>query len=152
MASLSNLKVISGYGVGYDAINVTEAVRRNILVAHTPNVLNQEVATTALLLLLACYRELLRDDAYVRSGDWSAKGNAPLTRSMDKKTVGILGLGRIGQAIADKLAPWDTTVCLSLSHEKRCAPIGTLTTLLKWHAAATRSSASHPAAPPPIKS
>ena len=110
MASLSNLKVISGYGVGYDAIDVTEAVRRNILVAHTPNVLNPEVATTALLLLLACYRELLRDDAYVRSGDWSAKGNAPLTRSMDKKTVGILGLGRIGQAIANKLAPWDTTV------------------------------------------
>jgi len=87
-----------------------EAVRRNILVAHTPNVLNQEVATTALSLLLACYRELLRDDAYVRSGDWQAKGNAPLTRSMDKQTVGILGLGRIGQAIADKLAPWDATV------------------------------------------
>jgi len=110
MTSLSNLKVISGYGVGYDAINVTEAARRNIHVAHTPSVLNQEVATTALLLLLACYRELLRDDAYVRSGDWSAKGNSPLTRSMDKKTIGILGLGRIGQAIADKLAPWDTTV------------------------------------------
>ncbi|MBT8000608.1 NAD(P)-dependent oxidoreductase, partial [Planktomarina temperata] len=110
MTSLSNLKVISGYGVGYDAIDVTEAVRRNILVAHTPNVLNQEVATTALLLLLACYRELLRDDAYVRSGEWQAKGNAPLTRSMDKQTVGILGLGRIGQAIADKLAPWDATV------------------------------------------
>ena len=110
MTSLINLKVISGYGVGYDAIDVTEAVRRNILVAHTPNVLNQEVATTALLLLLACYRELLRDDAYVRSGDWQAKGNAPLTRSMDKQTVGILGLGRIGQAIADKLAPWDATV------------------------------------------
>jgi lactate dehydrogenase-like 2-hydroxyacid dehydrogenase len=110
MSALSNLKVISGYGVGYDAIDVTEAVRRNILVAHTPNVLNQEVATTALLLLLACYRELLRDDAYVRSGDWQAKGNAPLTRSMDKQTVGILGLGRIGQAIADKLAPWGATV------------------------------------------
>ena len=110
MTSLSNLKVISGYGVGYDAIDVTEAVRRNILVAHTPNVLNQEVATTALSLLLACYRELLRDDAHVRSGDWQAKGNAPLTRSMDKQTVGILGLGRIGQAIANKLAPWDATI------------------------------------------
>jgi lactate dehydrogenase-like 2-hydroxyacid dehydrogenase len=110
MASLKNLKVISGYGVGYDAVDADEAARRGIIVTHTPNVLNQEVATTALLLMLSCYREVLRDDAYVRSGAWEAKGGAPLTRSADRQTVGILGLGRIGQAIADKLAPWDTNI------------------------------------------
>ena len=110
MASLINLKAISGYGVGYDAIDVAEAVRRGIVVTHTPNVLNEEVATTALLLLLACYREVLRDDAYVRSGAWQAIGNAPLTRSADNQTVGILGLGRIGQAIAQKLAPWNAEI------------------------------------------
>jgi lactate dehydrogenase-like 2-hydroxyacid dehydrogenase len=110
MASLSNLQVISGYGVGYDAVDADEAARRGIIVTHTPNVLNQEVATTALLLMLSCYREVLRDDAYVRSGDWEAKGGAPLTRSADGQTVGILGLGRIGQAIADKLAPWNTNI------------------------------------------
>lgn len=110
MASLSNLQVISGYGVGYDAVDANEAARRGIIVTHTPNVLNQEVATTALLLMLSCYREVLRDDAYVRSGDWEAKGGAPLTRSADGQTVGILGLGRIGQAIADKLAPWNTKI------------------------------------------
>ena len=110
MASLPNLKVISGYGVGYDAIDATEAVRRGIVVTHTPNVLNQEVATTAILLMLSCYRQVLRDDAYVRSGDWETKGGAPLTRSADNQTVGILGLGRIGQAIADKLAPWGTNI------------------------------------------
>lgn len=110
MASLTNLKVISGYGVGYDAVDADEAARRGIIVTHTPNVLNQEVATTALLLMLSCYREVLRDDDYVRSGSWEAKGNAPLTRSADGQTVGILGLGRIGQAIADKLAPWNTKI------------------------------------------
>ena len=110
MASLTNLRVISGYGVGYDAIDAVEAARRGIIVTHTPNVLNKEVATTAVLLMLACYRELLRDDAYVRSGAWEMKGNAPLTRSADGQTVGILGLGRIGQAIADKLEPWDAKI------------------------------------------
>ncbi|MEL6418912.1 MAG: 2-hydroxyacid dehydrogenase [Pseudomonadota bacterium] len=110
MAALPKLQMISCYGVGYDAIDAQEAVRRGIMVTHTPNVLNEEVATTAVMLMLACYRELLRDDAYVRSGDWEAKGNAPLTRSADNQTVGILGLGRIGQAIADKLAPWKATI------------------------------------------
>ncbi|MFT6222390.1 MAG: lactate dehydrogenase-like 2-hydroxyacid dehydrogenase [Paracoccaceae bacterium] len=110
MAALPNLKVISGYGVGYDAVDTTEAVRRGIIVTHTPNVLNAEVATTAVMLMLACYRNLVTDDAYVRAGKWEAQGNAPLTRSADARTVGILGLGRIGQAIADKLAPFDTTI------------------------------------------
>jgi lactate dehydrogenase-like 2-hydroxyacid dehydrogenase len=118
MASLTNLKVISGYGVGYDAVDADEAARRGIIVTHTPNVLNQEVATTAVLLMLACYREMLRDEAYVRSGQWEAKGNARLTRSADGQTVGILGLGRIGQAIADKLAPWDATIVYHSRNKK----------------------------------
>ena len=118
MASLTNLKVISGYGVGYDAIDAKEAARRGIIVTHTPNVLNQEVATTAVLLMLSCYREVLRDDAYVRSGAWEAKGNAALTRSADGQTVGILGLGRIGQAIADKLAPWNTKIVYHSRNKK----------------------------------
>lgn len=110
MASLPNLQVVSGYGVGYDAIDAPAAAARGVKVTHTPNVLNQEVATTAVLLILATYRELLRDDAYARSGEWEAKGGAALTRSVDNQTIGILGLGRIGQAIADKLAPWNPTI------------------------------------------
>lgn len=118
MASLSNLRVISGYGVGYDAIDVVEAVKRGIVVTHTPNVLNEEVATTALLLLLSSYREVLRDDAYVRTGAWEKNGNAPLTRSMDNQTIGILGLGRIGQAIANKLIPWKAKIVYHSRNEK----------------------------------
>ena len=80
------------------------------MVTHTPDVLNAEVATTAIMLLMVCYRELLRDEAWVRSGNWAAKGNAPLTRSLDNQTIGILGMGRIGQEIARKLEPWNPLI------------------------------------------
>ena len=110
MAACPNLKLISCYGVGYDAIDTSDAIARGAIVTHTPDVLNAEVASTAIMLLLACFRELLRDDAHVRSGAWAREGNAPLSRSMDNRTIGILGLGRIGQAIADKLGPWSPTI------------------------------------------
>lgn len=121
MASLPNLKAVSCYGVGYDAIDTNAARDKGVVVTHTPNVLNAEVATTAVMLLLACYRELLRDDAYVRAGKWEKEGNTPLTRSADNQTVGILGLGRIGQAIADKLAPFGTTIVYHSRSQKDVA-------------------------------
>lgn len=116
--AMRNLKLISCYGVGYDAIDTAQAVSRGIWVTHTPNVLNAEVATTALMLMLACYRNLLADDAYVRSGKWQTDGNAPLTRTADNRTVGIVGLGRIGQAIADKLAPFNAKILYHARNEK----------------------------------
>ena len=116
--AMPNLKLISCYGVGYDAIDTAQAVSRGIWVTHTPNVLNAEVATTALMLMLACYRNLLADDAYVRSGKWQTDGNAPLTRTADNRTVGIVGLGRIGQAIADKLAPFNAKILYHARNEK----------------------------------
>ncbi|EPX81079.1 2-hydroxyacid dehydrogenase [Litoreibacter arenae] len=103
MEALPNLKVVSGYGVGYDAVDTDTCVARGIKVSHTPNVLNGEVANTTLLLLLAGLRNFRHDEAWARSGDWEAKGNAPLSTSPDGKTIGILGLGRIGQEIADRL-------------------------------------------------
>ena len=118
VAAMPNLKAISCYGVGYDNIDAPHARQRGVLVTHTPNVLNAEVATTALLLMMACYREVLRDDAWVRSGEWESKGNAPLTRSVDNQRVGILGLGRIGQAIADKLAGFNAEVVYHTRTEK----------------------------------
>ena len=110
MAALPNLQMISCLGVGYDAIDATLAAERGILVTHTPNVLNQEVATTTILLLLAVYRNFLHDAEYARSGQWETEGNAPLSRSADGVTVGILGLGRIGQAIATKLTASDADI------------------------------------------
>ncbi len=107
---MPNLRLISNYGVGYDGIDAQAAAQSGILVTHTPDVLNAEVATTALLLMMACYRELLRDDAWVRSGSWTETGNSPLTRTVDGQRVGIVGMGRIGQEIARKLAPFDPTI------------------------------------------
>jgi lactate dehydrogenase-like 2-hydroxyacid dehydrogenase len=99
-AACPNIRVVSSYGVGYDGIDTDEAISRGILVAHTPGVLNDEVATTAILLWLAVSRRLVPQDAWARSGRWETEGNAPLTRSVQNRKVGILGFGRIGQTIA----------------------------------------------------
>jgi lactate dehydrogenase-like 2-hydroxyacid dehydrogenase len=110
MDRLPALKVISCFGVGYDAIDAVAAAKRGILVSHTPNVLNDEVANTAIMLWMAVSRKLVHLDQYVRAGRWATEGNPPLTRTIQGKTVGILGLGRIGQAIADRLAVFDAVV------------------------------------------
>ena len=109
MAACPNLKMVSCYGVGYDAIDTSVAADRGILVTHTPDVLNAEVASTTILLMLASFRNFLSDEAHARSGAWE-QGGAPLSRSADNRRVGILGLGRIGQAIADKLAAFDADI------------------------------------------
>ena len=110
LALLPKVKIISGYGVGYDAVDVDGAVARDIIVTHTPDVLNADVANLTILLLLATSRCLVRDDRWARSGNWAAVGDAPLTRSIEGKKVGILGLGRIGNAIAEKLQVFNCEV------------------------------------------
>lgn len=110
MTALPNLKVVSSYGVGYDAIDATGAAARGILVSHTPDVLNDEVADTAILLWLAVYRRLVPADRWVRKGAWEEKGAFPLTRSVKGTTVGIVGLGRIGQTIADRVQAFGAKV------------------------------------------
>ena len=101
-AATPNLKVVSSYGVGYDAIDAPAFAARGIRVAHTPDVLNNEVADTAILLWLAVSRELIPSDRHARSGKWETDGNYPLTRTAQDRRVGILGLGRIGQTIAER--------------------------------------------------
>lgn len=119
MVALPNLKIVSSYGVGYDAIDANAAAERGIIVTHTPNVLNDEVANTALLLWFAVSRRLVPNDAYVRAGRWENEGSTPLTRSVQGRTVGIVGLGRIGQAIADRLAVFDSTVVYHSRSDKK---------------------------------
>ncbi len=100
MDALPKLELISNFGVGVDVINLEDAKARKIIVTNTPDVLNECVADTAIALVLCALRKLPQSDAYLRAGSWAAKGPYPLATSLGGKTLGILGLGRIGEAIA----------------------------------------------------
>ncbi len=102
MDELPKLEIISNFGVGVDAINLDDARKRNIIVTNTPDVLNECVADTALALVLNVLRKFPQSEVYLRAGNWAAKGPYPLTTSAGGKTLGILGLGRIGEAIAQR--------------------------------------------------
>jgi lactate dehydrogenase-like 2-hydroxyacid dehydrogenase len=104
MDALPKLEIISNFGVGVDAINLDDAKKRAIIVTNTPDVLNDCVADTALALVLMALRKFPQSEAYLRAGNWTAKGPYPLTTSAGGKTLGILGLGRIGEAIAKRAA------------------------------------------------
>jgi len=110
MAALPNLAAIVNFGVGYDTTDVEEVARRGLMLSNTPGVLDDCVADTALGLLLATMRGFSAADRYVRRGDWPRLGNYPLTRKVSGATVGILGLGRIGLAIARRLDGFDVKV------------------------------------------
>lgn len=110
MAALPDLRIISNYGVGYDNLDAKAAAKRGIVVTHTPDVLNDDVANTAILLWMATARRLVVQDAYLRAGRWRSDGPAALTDTTDGRTVGIVGLGRIGHAIADRLAVFNSKV------------------------------------------
>jgi len=102
MDRLPNLEIIGCYGVGVDAIDLEHARNKGVVVTNTPNVLNDDVANLAVALLLDVSRQIVAADRFVRSGQW-LKGNMPLARSIRDRKVGILGLGRIGKSIAEKL-------------------------------------------------
>lgn len=100
--ALPKLEIVSSFGVGYDHVDAAEAGRRGLIVTNTPDVLTDEVADLAIGLLLATVRQLPQVDRYLREGKW-LKGAYPLTTSLRKRSVGIVGLGRIGKAVAHRL-------------------------------------------------
>jgi hydroxypyruvate reductase len=102
MDALPKLEIISNFGVGVDAINLPDARQRKIIVTNTPDVLNDCVADTALALVLNTVRKFPQSEGYLRAGHWASRGPYPLTTSLGGKTLGILGLGRIGEAIAKR--------------------------------------------------
>jgi lactate dehydrogenase-like 2-hydroxyacid dehydrogenase len=104
MAACPNLKIVANFGVGYDSVDVAAAARRGVIVTNTPEVLTEEVADTALGLLLGTARELGRAEKWLRDGRWAADGDYRLTpASLRDRSVGIAGLGRIGKAIARRV-------------------------------------------------
>jgi lactate dehydrogenase-like 2-hydroxyacid dehydrogenase len=100
MDALPKLEIISNFGVGVDAINLDDAKKRRIIVTNTPDVLNEAVADTAIALILNTVRKFPQSEVYLRGGNWASRGPYPLTSDIGGKTLGVLGLGRIGEAIA----------------------------------------------------
>jgi lactate dehydrogenase-like 2-hydroxyacid dehydrogenase len=119
LARLPKLQVIASFGVGYDHIDANAAARRGVVVAHTPDVLTEEVADTAIGLLLCTVRELPQAERHVRAGKWLA-GNYPLSRAtLRNRTVGLVGMGRIGVAIARRLEAFGVPI---VYHTRRARP------------------------------
>ena len=104
IAELPDLRAIASFGVGYDSIDLDAVTVRGIVVSTTPDVLTDAVADLAVGLVIDSVRRLSASDRYVRAGDWATEGTYPLTGHVTGRKVGVVGLGRIGQAIADRLA------------------------------------------------
>ena len=109
MALFPALQMISICGVGYDGIDVAAAKKRGIMVTHTPDVLNDDVADLALGLLLAVARKIPAADKFTRNADW-LDGPFQLTRKLTGAKLGMVGMGRIGQAIAKRAAAFDMDI------------------------------------------
>lgn len=109
--ALPNLEIIAGFGVGYDAIDAAHAGRNGVMVTNTPDVLTDEVADTAVGLLLGTLREFSKAEAWLRDGKWRSTGPYPLSRAtLRGRAIGIYGMGRIGQAIAQRLEVFGVSI------------------------------------------
>jgi lactate dehydrogenase-like 2-hydroxyacid dehydrogenase len=108
---LPKLEIIANFGVGYDAIDAKHAAAKGAMVTNTPDVLTEEVADTTLGLLLNTLREFSAAERYLRAGKWVNGGNYRLTPlTLRERTVGIFGMGRIGQAIARRLEAFGVAI------------------------------------------
>jgi lactate dehydrogenase-like 2-hydroxyacid dehydrogenase len=119
---LPQLRAIVNFGVGYDTSDVAEARRRGIVIANTPDVLTDCVADVAVGGLIDVMRGLSAADRFVRSGNWDAGREPELARRVTGVRVGILGLGRIGRAIARRLEAFDARLSYTARTEKADVP------------------------------
>lgn len=110
LALAPNLRVIANFGVGYNNIDLAEATRRGIAVCNTPGVLSGAVADLTLALLLAISRRLFENAAYARDGWSRGAPPPPLGTDLAGKTLGIVGFGRIGQAVALRARAFGMTI------------------------------------------
>jgi len=101
--ALPALEIISVFGVGYDGVPVEHCRKRGVKVTNTPDVLTDDVADVAVALILMTGRGFVRANRFLHAGEWQKRG-AELTTKLSGRTVGILGLGRIGKAIAERVS------------------------------------------------
>lgn len=116
--ALPKLEIVSSFSVGVDKIDLEKCKEKGIRVTNTPDVLTDEVADLAIGLMLALLRRICECDRYVRAGKWK-QGDYKLTTKFSGKTVGIIGLGRIGQAIAKRAEGFNCSICYYSRTEKR---------------------------------
>ena len=121
MDRLPALKMISVMGVGYDGIDVAAAKSRGAMVTHTPGVLNDDVADLAIGLMLATARAIPRADRHVRAGLWPS-GAMPLARKVSGARLGLVGMGRIGQAIAHRASAFAMSIAYTARNAKAGLP------------------------------
>ena len=121
IAILPKLEIIACFGVGVDAIDLAAARERNIPVTNTPGVMADDVADLAIGLMLASSRQIIAAERFVRDGRWAA-GPITLARQVTGKRLGVLGLGGIGRAIADRAAAFKMQVRYSGPRRKPDAP------------------------------
>ena len=118
IAACPRLEMISVFGVGYDSVHLPSCRARGITVSNTPDVLTDDVADLAVAMLLSLVRQVGPAEAWVRSGDWAAKGVPPLTRKVTGTRAGILGLGRIGATIGRRLQGFGMDIAYSARSPK----------------------------------
>ncbi len=118
--ALPNLEIIACPGVGYDGIDTERAAARGIVVTHTPNVLNDEVADTTVALLLNAVRRLYAAERFLREGRWETEGNFPLSPfTLKGRKIGLYGLGRIGLEIASRLESFKVEISYHTRNPKK---------------------------------
>ena len=118
MSQFPKLKGVINFGVGYDAIDARWAGEHGIIVTNTPDVLNAEVADCALGLTLSVIRQLPQADRFVRDGQWASGHEFPLTASLAGRTMGIMGLGRIGKEIARRAEAFGLKIIYNGRHKQ----------------------------------
>jgi lactate dehydrogenase-like 2-hydroxyacid dehydrogenase len=121
VARLPALQIVSIMGVGYDGVDVAACKARGVLVTHTPDVLNDDVADLALGLALSIARRLPQADRYVRDGKWPS-GPMPLANKLSGARMGIVGMGRIGQAIARRALAFNMSIAYTARSAKPDLP------------------------------
>jgi len=121
MDRLPKLEIIANFGVGYDTVDIKAAKARNVRVTNTPNVLNDAMAEITIGLMVALARRIPQADQYVRQGKW-LKASFPLQSELNGKTVGILGLGRIGKEIAVRCQAMKMRVVYHGRHRQELEP------------------------------
>lgn len=115
---LPNVQIVASFGVGYDKIDAAAAAERGVVVTNTPGVLDDEVADTAMGLLLMTARELSSAERYLRDGRWTERPYPLTPATLSGRKMGILGLGRIGEAIAHRAAAFGISVAYHNRHRK----------------------------------